>query len=520
MLRDLYWAGFTVLCFIASYAYIRRIRSRPLFSYRDPSAVTILVADEVGNMTTVNLHADEVTALRSEGPLDPVILQSTVHEAGQGAALVLDWFSPDWTRDVNGQFLFRAREVRAAVAIARDGIPMRLVGLVHRIGVGELTDTHAQYQGIASFMLFIQAHAALIHRISTHIAEELYPVDPSRLRSALVGMRGQLNPVELFRSATILNDGILMILSASHAMYEYRLYARTVDPPRGIFEGVDADTVIRIRSCAKLAADLTAAHLAKGRFQHYLLEAETCDVNSLNHLHGWRPRPMIASGTIAPNASLACDPIETYGLAPSTTTTLSELLAADVTGLALRTRLAALQAIYPSRRGPCYQACLVYMIRRVEDARVWGIFPPPTARENGNDERPCEDTRSPSLPSAGSWMFPCASCRKTTGDFVNTQLTKVARLIRDMFENGSSNYFGIDIHSLRTMALRQPGVDDELFPPDLEHVFDDILGPFSHPNVATHGNVDLPWSEWTTNATGGWGGGGGGWGDAGDNGAW
>lgn len=231
-----------------------------------------------------------------------------------------------------------------------------------------------------------------------------------------------------------MNDGLLMLLSASHAMYEYLNSPRSLQSPRGSFEGLDEDTIIRIRVCARFVSELAIAHMSKGRFQHHLLDAAVCDVNALNHLHGWRPRPIIASGTAPPEVSMACDAADAYGPAALTTAPLNELLNGSCTGLALHTRLAELQTAYPGRRGPCYQAALLYMVRRIEDARVWGIFPPPAERELGNEDRPCEDTRRATDSGKGPLLFPCAACRATSGGFVKSQLTKVSQLIRDMFD--------------------------------------------------------------------------------------
>lgn len=235
-----------------------------------------------------------------------------------------------------------------------------------------------------------------------------------------------------------MNDGVLMLLSASHAMYDYLTSSRSPQSPRGSFEGLDEDTVIRIKACARFVSDLAVAHMAKGRFQHHILDAAVCDVNALNHLHGWRPRPIIAPGTTAPSVSIACDAAETYGSTPLAMAPLNDLLNGGLTGLALHTRLAELQNAYPGRRGPCYQAALLYMIRRLEDTRLWGIFPPPTAREHGNEDRPCEDTRRATDIAKGPRLFPCAACRAISGGFVREQLQTVSQLVRDMFEEVST----------------------------------------------------------------------------------
>lgn len=90
--------------------------------------MSILVADERGQPVHVYVHADSLAALQSEGPLDPVVLQGTVHGTGANAAILLDWFNPAWARDSDGNFLFRASEVRSALVLAQGGVPLQLTG--------------------------------------------------------------------------------------------------------------------------------------------------------------------------------------------------------------------------------------------------------------------------------------------------------------------------------------------------------------------------------------------------------
>ena len=61
---------------------------------------------------------------------------------------------------------------------------------------------------------------------------------------------------------------------------------------------------------------------------------------------------------------------------------------------------------------------------------------------------------------------------------------------------------------MREVVLSCDGIADSPVAVDLEHVFDDVSGAFSHPNLVIGDNVGIPWGEdaggWGTWAAGGW----------------
>lgn len=300
----------------------------------------------------------------------------------------------------------------------------------------------------------MQARSSLANRLTIHLADELYPTDPVRLRAAIECMRGQFNPsastlqafrdiqtdsrvVSLFEAAYCHNDATLMLLTACHAMYLYRSSARTPDVPLGMFASVSPDTVCRIRACAAFAGEIVAAHMAKARFQWFLFSTNRCDLNTHLNLYAWRPRAMILPNSVIPPVNIGCSAVDTYGSLWASSVSINDILSANLRAATQRARIAGLLSAWPGRRGPCYQALYKFMAMRVQEATRSGLLPGPDETPYGNDAHPCEDTRSHRLPNQGALDFPCRSCKDAVRAFVREQSMRVAQLFREAFRDVS-----------------------------------------------------------------------------------